>query len=77
MLLKKKRLEEATIEKIDKHLTTIEQMTTDIEMAQINTDVLQKLQQGSKALQAVNRVRIHRFPIIEVDFSGILDRFVI
>jgi len=63
LLLKKKRFGESTIERIDKHLFKIEEMITDIEMAQTNKEVIQKLHEGSQALQAVNRV----FSIDEVE----------
>ncbi|KAI6191919.1 hypothetical protein M3Y97_00280000 [Aphelenchoides bicaudatus] len=63
LLLKKKKLAETTIERIDKHLLKIEQMTSDIEMAQINMSVLEKLSEGSKALQVVNRA----FSIDEIE----------
>jgi hypothetical protein len=56
LLLKKKRLEETTMSRINKHLLKIEEMVTDIEMAQMNKTVLQNLYEGSRALQAINRV---------------------
>lgn len=56
LLLKKKRLEESRIEQIEKHLMKIEEMVSDIEMAQMNKNVLENLYQGSRALQTINRV---------------------
>lgn len=58
LLLKKKKMEETTMERIDKHLLKIEEMVSDIEMAQMNKNVLEKLYEGSRALQTVNRASV-------------------
>lgn len=49
-------MEESRIDRIDKHLAKIEEMIGDIELAQVNKNVLEKLYEGSRALQTINRV---------------------
>jgi hypothetical protein len=72
-MLKKKRLEESKIDRIDKHLVKIEEMIGDIELAQMNKNVLEKLYEGSRALQTINRVCYSLDFNQTLLFSGIFD----
>lgn len=59
MCLKRKKFQEAQIDKIFDHLNMIQTIISDIEMAQINTEVIEKIAQGNAALKALNEVCLY------------------
>lgn len=54
LLLKKKRYQEQLLLKTDGQLENLDQLTHDIEFAQVELQVVQGLKQGNEALKKVN-----------------------
>ncbi|CAH8648193.1 unnamed protein product [Dicrocoelium dendriticum] len=56
LLLRKKRCLEKLLDQAGHHLTTIEQLVQDIEFAQIQVDVMDKLKVGNQALKEIHQI---------------------
>lgn len=52
--LKRKKYQEAQIDRIHGYLNTIETIISDIEMAQLSSQVIEKIAQGNEALKSLN-----------------------
>jgi len=63
LLLRKKKHQETLLERTDKQLDNLEQLTHDIEFAQVERQVLDGLKSGNEALKAANRM----FSIEEIE----------
>ena len=63
LLLRKKKHQETLLERTDKQLDNLEQLTHDIEFAQVERQVLDGLKSGNEALKAVNAI----FSIEEIE----------
>lgn len=55
LALRRKKYQESLLEKTDKQLEQLEQLTGQIEFALVQKDVLFGLQQGTQVLQTINR----------------------
>lgn len=56
-MLKRKKFVESQIGKVDKQLDKLQTIIADVEQAQLNNIVLESLEKGRDALQAINQVR--------------------
>ncbi|KAE9552896.1 hypothetical protein FO519_003881 [Halicephalobus sp. NKZ332] len=54
LLLKRKKVQETAMERFVKMMDQIDQMVTDLEVAQMNSEVMDKLKQGNEALKLAN-----------------------
>lgn len=54
ILLRRKKFQETILVKTDKQLTTLEELVSEIEFAQIQKDVVYGLEQGNKVLKEIN-----------------------
>jgi len=55
-LLKKRKVQDKLYEQASQQLTNIEKMTEDLEWAQIQVDIIKKLDQGNKALKELHKI---------------------
>ena len=55
-LLKKRKVQDKLYEQASLQLTNIEKMTEDLEWAQIQVDIIKKLDQGNKALKQLHKI---------------------
>lgn len=55
LALRRKKYQESLLDKTDAQLAQLEQLTSDVEFALIQKDVLYGLQQGSSVLKEINR----------------------
>uniref|UniRef100_A0A914Z991 Charged multivesicular body protein 6 n=1 Tax=Panagrolaimus superbus TaxID=310955 RepID=A0A914Z991_9BILA len=55
LMLKRKRYQESIMDRIAKQMDNIDSMVSELETAQLNKDVLEKLKQGNEALQLINQ----------------------
>lgn len=55
-MLKRKRYEETLVDRILGQLDQVERMIHEIESAQLNKEVFERLKQGNEALQVLNDV---------------------
>lgn len=56
LLLKRKKYQETIIDRIEKQMDQIDRMVSEIETAQLNREVYERLKQGNEALQSLNEV---------------------
>ncbi|ORY74850.1 Snf7 family [Protomyces lactucae-debilis] len=55
LALRQRKYQEGLLEKTDQQLATLEQLTSSIEFALVEKDVLYGLQQGNQVLRAINK----------------------
>lgn len=56
LLLKRKRYQETLMDRISKQLEQVQRLVNEIEAAQLNKEVFERLRQGNEALQVLNEV---------------------